>query len=78
MVINNLRFIISNHLHVNEYSIHADTEFLKDLNADSLDIIEVVMAVEDEFSIEIAPHDIEKIKRVGDIVQHVSALTGLI
>ncbi len=78
MVINNLRFIISSHLHVKENKIHADTEFLSDLNADSLDIMEVIMAVEDEFAVEIATQDIAKIKTVGDIIQCVTALTGLV
>ncbi|OOB78280.1 MAG: acyl carrier protein [Epulopiscium sp. Nele67-Bin001] len=78
MIINTVKFIISNHLHASEYKIHADTQFLKDLNADSLDILEVVMAVEAEFNIEIDSRDIGKIKTVGDLCKCISALTGLV
>ena len=48
-----------------------DANFIDDLNADSLDIVELVMAMEGEFDISIPDEDAEKIKTVGDAVEYV-------
>jgi len=53
-----------------------DAEFIGDLNADSLDLVEVIMAIEQEFNIEIKDEDAENIRTVGDAVQHLEEVVG--
>ena len=48
-----------------------DTDIMNDLGADSLDIVDLVMSLEDEFDIEIPDEDVEGIKTVGDIVKYI-------
>ena len=60
-------------LGVDESTITADTSFKEDLGADSLDLFELVMALEDEYGIEIPSEDLEKIVTVGDVVEYVNA-----
>lgn len=50
-------------------------DLYKDLGADSLDAVEIVMTIEEEFEIEIADEDAEKMTTVGDIVRYLSAVT---
>lgn len=52
-------------------NITADTNFKEDLNADSLDLFEMVMALEEEFGIEIPTEDLEQIETVGDVVKYI-------
>ena len=52
-------------------TITMDTTFIEDLGADSLDIVELVMAIEEEFDIEIPDTDAEKIVTVGDVVDYI-------
>ena len=59
--------IIAEQLNVNEAEIKPETKFKDDLGADSLDLFEMVMALEEEFVIEI-PSDLEKIVTVNDII----------
>jgi acyl carrier protein len=54
---------------VNE--VTGESSFIDDLGADSLDIVELVMAMEDEFGIEIPDEDAEKIKTVKDVVEYI-------
>ena len=56
---------------VNEVTIEAS--FIDDLGADSLDIVELVMAMEDEFGIEIPDEEAEKIKTVKDVIEYIKA-----
>ncbi len=56
---------------VNEADITPDTSLTEDLGADSLDLVELVMAMEQEFDIEIPDEDVEDIKTVGDAVNYV-------
>lgn len=65
--------IISRELGVNVDEIKKDSTFVEDLGADSLDIVELVMKFEDEFSIEIPDEDAEKIQTVNDAVSYVQA-----
>lgn len=66
-----VRKIIAEQLSVSEDDITPDTSFAEDLNADSLDLVELVMALEQEFDIEINDDSIEKIKTVGDAVAYI-------
>ena len=51
-----------------------NTSFRDDLNADSLDLVELVMAIEDEFDLQVADEDVEKIHTVGDAVNYISEI----
>lgn len=62
--------IIEDQLHLNGIEITEDSSFKDDLGADSIDLVELVMAFEDEFGIEIAYEELEKrVKTVGDAVE---------
>ena len=63
--------IIATQFNINEKDITLETSFKDDLNADSLDLVELVMALEDEFDLEIDDEDVEKIKTVGDAVNYI-------
>lgn len=56
--------------------IKAETSIMDDLEADSLDAVEIVMAIEDAFSIEISDEDAEGFKNIGDIVKYVESKQG--
>lgn len=60
--------IIAEQLNVNEAEIRSETKFKDDLGADSLDLFEMVMALEEEFGIEIPSEDLENIVTVNDII----------
>ena len=57
---------------IDEASVRMDSSFLDDLGADSLDIVEFIMALEEEFGIEIPDEDVEKIVTVKDVVEYIS------
>jgi len=65
-----MREIIADQLNCEADSITADTSFKDDLGADSLDLFELVMALEDEYSVEIPSEDLEKLATVGDVVEY--------
>jgi len=66
-----LKTIIVDQLGVEEAKITDQASFVNDLGADSLDIVELVMAMEEEFDIEISDEDAEKIKTVGDAKKYI-------
>lgn len=66
-----LKKIISEVLNVDEQEITMDTTFVDDLGADSLDIFQIIMGLEEEFDIEIANEEAEKIVTVGDAVEQI-------
>ncbi|CAN5302607.1 acyl carrier protein [soil metagenome] len=59
-------------LGVNEDEVTNEASFMDDLGADSLDIVELVMAFEEKFSIEIPDEDVEKLRTVGDAIKYVN------
>lgn len=63
--------IIVEQLGVAEASITMEASFIDDLGADSLDIVELIMALEEEFDIEIPDSDAEKVVTVGDVVDYI-------
>jgi acyl carrier protein len=67
-----IKKIIVDQLGVDESKIMEDSSFIDDLGADSLDIVELIMAFEEEFDMEIPDEDAEKIKTVGDAVKYLS------
>jgi acyl carrier protein len=63
--------IICEQLGVDEEEVNPNAKFIEDLGADSLDTVELVMAFEEEFDIEIPDEDAEKISTVGDAIQYI-------
>ena len=73
-VFEKVREVICEQLGVEDVEIITmDTTFIDDLGADSLDIVELIMALEEEFDIEIPEADAEKISTVGDVVEYIKA-----
>ena len=68
-----IRACIASQLSIDEEEIKMESSFINDLGADSLDIVELIMALEEEYDIEIPDEDVEKIVTVGDIVEYVKA-----
>ncbi|MDO9574189.1 MAG: acyl carrier protein [Candidatus Contubernalis sp.] len=71
-VFEKVKGMIVEQLGVDEEEVKKETSF-KDLNADSLDIVELVMAMEEEFDLEISDEQVEKIKTVGDVTEYLEA-----
>ena len=65
-----VRGIIADQLGVSEDEIKPDSKFIEDLGADSLDIVELIMAMEEEFEVEIPDEEAEKIRNVNDVVSY--------
>lgn len=68
--------IVAERLGVDEDKVLMDAEFIGDLNADSLDLVEVIMAMEQEFDVEIKDEDAENIRTVADAVQYIDEHGG--
>jgi acyl carrier protein len=68
-----VRDVIVRELSVPESKVTEEATFDGDLSADSLDVVELVMALEDEFDVEIPEEDAEKIRTVGDAVRYLEA-----
>ena len=66
-----VRDIIVDQLGVNAEQVVKDARFIEDLGADSLDTVELVMAFEEEFSIEVPDEEAEKLQTVGDVISYV-------
>ena len=73
MTFDKIKGIIAEQLGVEEDAINMETNLMKDLEADSLDAVEIIMAIEDEFDIEVPDEDAEKFQTVADIVGYVEA-----
>ena len=63
--------IIAEQLGVNPEQVTPQASFIEDLGADSLDIVELVMAFEEEFSVEVPDEDAEKLQTVGDVIKYI-------
>ena len=71
MAYEKVKKIVVDQLGVEESEIAMESSFIDDLGADSLDIVELIMALEEEFGIEIPDNDAEKITTVGDAVEYI-------
>ncbi|NBI06858.1 acyl carrier protein [Senegalia massiliensis] len=72
MVLEKLKDIIAEQLDVEKDEIKMESSFQEDLDADSLDVVELIMAIEEEFDIEIPDEDAEKISKVKDAVDYIN------
>jgi acyl carrier protein len=68
--------IIVEQLGVNPEQVTTNASFIEDLGADSLDTVELVMAFEEEFSVEVPDEDAEKLQKVGDVVKYIEDKTA--
>lgn len=68
-----LKSIIAENLNVDEDSIKLESSFKDDLGADSLDLFELVMALEEAFGVEIPTEELEKINTVDDVVKYIES-----
>lgn len=71
-VLEKVKSIIIEQLGVEEEEVKLEASFIEDLGADSLDIVELVMALEEEFELEIPDEDAEKIRTVSDAVNYIN------
>ena len=66
-----VKSVVAEQLGIDESEITMESSFNDDLEADSLDIVELMMALEDEFKIEISDEDAGKISTIGDVVEYI-------
>lgn len=76
MITEKIISLISEQFNVGEEDINLETSFRDDLNADSLDLVELVMALEDEYGLEIEDEDVDIIKTVGDAANYIKNVLG--
>ncbi len=74
MALEKIKRIISEQFSISEDLISENTVLLEDLDADSLDLIDLAMSLEDEFEAEVPDEELEKFKTVGDIVKYIEEL----
>jgi acyl carrier protein len=72
-----LKELVIDRLNVEEDQIKADASFVEDLGADSLDIVELIMGIEEEFDVEIPDEDAEKLTNVGEALAYVKGKLGV-
>ena len=68
-----IKSIVADQLGVDEDQITEDASFIDDLGADSLDTVELIMAFEEEFDVEIPDEDAQKIKTVKDVIEYIES-----
>lgn len=73
MVFEKIRQILCEQLDIEEDEVTMDSNIAMDLGADSLDVVDLVMTIEDEFEIEVPDEEVENIKTVGDVVNYIEA-----
>ena len=71
MIFDKIKDIIIEQLQVEESDVDMDTNLMKDLSADSLDAVEIIMAIEEELGMEIPDEDAENFQTVADLVKYV-------
>ncbi|MDR1651265.1 MAG: acyl carrier protein [Synergistaceae bacterium] len=72
-----LKELVIDRLNVEEDQIKPDASFIEDLGADSLDIVELIMGIEEEFDVEIPDEDAEKLTNVGEALAYVKGKLGV-
>ena len=74
MVLEKVKTILGDQFDVEKDTITADTNISADLGADSLDVADLVMSIEDEFEIEVPDAEVENVKTVGDLVKFIESI----
>jgi acyl carrier protein len=77
MIFEKVKEIVSNILGVDAEEVTMEASFMDDLGADSLDVVELIMDLQDEFNIEIPDEEAEKILTVGDVVDYIKEHTDM-
>ena len=72
-MLDKIESIVADQLGVDESQVTEDASFVDDLGADSLDTVELIMAFEEEFDVEIPDEDAQKIKTVKDVIDYINA-----
>ena len=73
MVLEKVKAILAEQFDVEEDKVTAETDLQEDLGADSLDVVDLLMSIEDEFGVEVPDDEIENIKTVGSLVSYIEA-----
>ena len=71
MIFEKIKTMLSDQLDVDAEELSLETKIAEDLGADSLDVVEMLMAIEGEFGVEIPDDEIEKLKTIGDVVDYI-------
>lgn len=66
--------IIAEQFNIDKDELTEDMNFQDDLNADSIELVELVMTIEEEFDTEVSEEDLEKLKTIGDVIEYVEDL----
>ncbi|MBQ3549960.1 MAG: acyl carrier protein [Clostridia bacterium] len=74
MVFEKIRAILCEQLDIEEDQVTMDSNIAEDLGADSLDVVDLIMSIEDEFGLEVPDDQVENIKTVGDVVNYIENL----
>ena len=72
-MLDKIKTIVAEQLGVDESQVTEDASFIDDLGADSLDTVELIMAFEEEFDVEIPDEDAQKIKTVKDVIDYIES-----
>ncbi len=75
MVFEKIKKMLADQLDADENEMTMETNIAKDLDADSLDVVELLMTIEDEFNVEIPDEEIENIKTIGDLTEYIQSNT---
>ncbi len=75
MVFDQIKELLAEQLDLDESKITMDSDIVEDLEADSLDVVDLVMSMEDEFGVEVPDEVIENFKTVGDVVRYIEENT---
>ena len=73
MVFEKVKAILAEQFDIDEDTLTADTDLQEDLGADSLDVVDLLMSIEDEFEVEIPDEEIENIRTLGELVTYIEA-----
>lgn len=71
MTFDKIKTILADTLGVSEDELSLDTNIATDLGADSLDVVEILMAIQDEFDVEVPDSEIENIRTIGELVEYI-------
>ena len=73
MVFEKIKEILAEQLDADPEEMTMDTKIAEDLEADSLDVVQLLMSIEDEFEVEIPDEEIENMKTIGDVVEYIQS-----